>query len=51
VDPISLLDRPLHADARLRVAAFRRVTLRHAPREQHAEADALANRGVDEGGA
>jgi ribonuclease HI len=40
--------RPLHASARQQMAGFHRVTIQHVPREQNAEADALANRGIDE---
>lgn len=41
--------RPLFARAQERIAGFRRFTIQHIPREQNAEADALANRGMDEG--
>lgn len=41
--------RPLYMSARLKLAGFRRVEFRHVPRELNAEADALANRGIDEG--
>lgn len=41
--------RPLHAKARERIAGFRRFDIHHVPREKNAEADALANRGIDEG--
>jgi len=40
--------RPLFAKARERIAGFRRFKIQHVPREQNAEADALANRGMDE---
>jgi ribonuclease HI len=39
---------PLFAAAREHVGAFRRFEIRHVPRELNAEADALANRGIDE---
>lgn len=38
----------LFADARERIGAFRRFSIQHVPRGQNAEADALANRGIDE---
>lgn len=41
--------RPLYARAQERIAGFRRFKIQHVPREQNAEADALANRGMDEG--
>ncbi len=41
--------RPLYAVARERLAAFRHFDIRHVPREENAEADRLANRGIDEG--
>jgi ribonuclease HI len=41
--------RPLYAAARERLAAFRHFHIRHVPREENAEADRLANRGIDEG--
>ncbi len=41
--------RPLHAAACERIATFRRFDIQHIPREQNAEADRLANRGIDEG--
>jgi len=40
--------RGLHAKARDLIAGFRRFTITHVPREENAEADALANRGVEE---
>lgn len=40
--------RPLHATARDRIAAFRRFAIHHVPRELNAEADALANLGIDQ---
>lgn len=40
--------RALHAKARGLIADFRRFTIAHVPREENAEADALANRGVEE---
>jgi len=40
--------RALHAKARDLIADFRRFTIAHVPREENAEADALANRGVEE---
>jgi ribonuclease HI len=39
--------RPLYAAARKRIAAFSRFAIHHVPRELNAEADALANRGID----
>lgn len=39
---------PLFAEAKERMARFRRAAIRHVPREANAEADALANRGIDE---
>ncbi len=41
--------RPLYAAARERIAAFRRFAIQHVPREENAEADRLANDGVEEG--
>jgi ribonuclease HI len=38
----------LYAVARERIARYRRFGIQHVPREQNAEADALANRGIDE---
>lgn len=38
----------LYAVARDRIARYRRFGIQHVPREQNAEADALANRGIDE---
>ena len=38
----------LYAEARDRIRTFRRFGIQHVPREQNAEADALANRGIDE---
>ncbi len=40
--------RELHALARDRIGTFRRFAIHHVPRERNAEADALANRGIDE---
>lgn len=40
--------RPLFAKAQERIAGFRRFKIQHVPREQNAEADASANRGMDE---
>jgi ribonuclease HI len=40
--------RSLHAKARERIAGFRRFTIHHVPRESNAEADTLANRGIEE---
>ena len=40
--------RALHAKARDLIAGFRRFTVTHVPREENAEADALANRGIEE---
>jgi ribonuclease HI len=39
---------PLYEAARKQIARFRHFEVRHVPREQNAEADALANEGVDE---
>jgi len=41
---------PLYREASELVARFERVRLEHVPREQNKEADALANRALDEGG-
>jgi ribonuclease HI len=38
----------LHEEARALVRGFRQVSLEHVPREENAEADGLANLGVDE---
>jgi ribonuclease HI len=40
--------RSLYATARDRIAAFRRFAIHHVPRELNADADALANLGIDE---
>jgi ribonuclease HI len=40
--------KPLYAAARERIAGFRRFRIQHVPRELNAEADALANQGIDE---
>ena len=40
--------RELYERAVERIGGFRRVQIRHVPRELNAEADALANRGIDE---
>ena len=40
--------RPLYAAARERIAGLNRFAIHHVPRELNAEADALANRGIDE---
>lgn len=40
--------RPLYAAARRRIAGFSCFAIHHVPRELNAEADALANRGIDE---
>ncbi|HYL82113.1 MAG TPA: ribonuclease HI family protein, partial [Candidatus Acidoferrum sp.] len=40
--------RPLFTQAQERIAGFRQFRIQHIPREQNAEADALANRGMDE---
>lgn len=40
--------RSLHATARERIAGFHRFAIHHVPRELNAEADALANRGIEE---
>jgi len=40
--------RALYAKARGLIADFRRFAIAHVPREENAEADALANRGVEE---
>lgn len=40
--------RPLHAAARKRIANFSHFAIHHVPRELNAEADALANRGIDD---
>ena len=40
---------PLYEASRKQIASFRRFEVRHVPRELNAEADALANQGIDEG--
>jgi ribonuclease HI len=40
--------RGLYASARAEIAAFDRFTIQHVPRERNREADALANRAIDE---
>lgn len=40
--------RPLFVRAQERIAGFRHFKIQHVPREQNMEADALANRGMDE---
>jgi len=40
--------RPLYIAARERISSLRRFSIHHVPRELNAEADALANRGIDE---
>jgi ribonuclease HI len=40
--------RELYALAVERIGGFRRVLIRHVPRELNADADALANRGIDQ---
>ena len=40
--------RPLYAAARKRIASFSHFAIHHVPRELNAEADALANTGIDE---
>ncbi len=40
--------RELYAMARDRIGRFRRFGIQHVPREENAEADALANRAIDE---
>lgn len=37
----------LHEEARALIKGFEKVTLEHVPREENAEADRLANEGVD----
>ena len=39
---------PLHREARSLLARFERARIAHVPRERNREADALANRAVDE---
>ncbi|HEY7675775.1 MAG TPA: ribonuclease HI family protein [Candidatus Methylomirabilis sp.] len=41
--------RGLHARAAALARAFRAFSIRHVPREENGEADALANRAIDEG--
>ena len=41
---------PLHREAQALIARFARAKLAHVPRERNREADALANRAVDERG-
>ncbi len=43
--------RELYVQAVERIGGFRRVRIQHVPRELNAEADALANRGIDEAAA
>ena len=38
----------LYKAARTRIAGFRRFSIHHVPREQNADADALANRAIEE---
>jgi ribonuclease H / adenosylcobalamin/alpha-ribazole phosphatase len=38
----------LHEEARALIMEFERVAIEHVPREQNAEADRLANQGIDE---
>jgi ribonuclease HI len=38
---------PLHAEARRRIATFRRFKLGHVPREQNKDADKLVNRALN----
>jgi ribonuclease HI len=38
----------LYSEAKDHIRTFRHFGIRHVPREQNAEADALANRGIDE---
>jgi ribonuclease HI len=40
--------RPLHDEARLLLRAFPDVVVRHIPREENAQADAMSNRAIDE---
>ena len=40
--------RPLYAQAQSRISGFRRFAVHHVPRERNVEADALANKGIDE---
>lgn len=40
--------RPLYATARKRIAGLSHFAIHHVPRELNGEADALANRGIDE---
>lgn len=40
--------RPLYATAKTRIAGFSHFAIHHVPRELNAEADTLANRGIDE---
>ena len=39
---------PLHAEARALLTAFDAVEIRHIPREENAQADAMSNRAIDE---
>jgi ribonuclease HI len=39
---------PLYTEARALLTAFRRHRLRHVPREENLEADAMSNRAIDE---
>jgi ribonuclease HI len=40
--------RPLHEEARSLLGAFSAIQVRHIPREQNAQADAMSNRAIDE---
>jgi ribonuclease HI len=40
--------RPLHDEARSLLGAFSAIQVRHIPREQNAQADAMSNRAIDE---
>lgn len=40
--------RPLHDEARVLLKGFSEVELRHIPREENAQADAMSNRAIDE---
>jgi ribonuclease HI len=40
--------RPLHDEARALLQGFQWIQVRHIPREENAEADAMSNRAIDE---
>jgi ribonuclease HI len=40
--------RPLHAEAQALIEGFSSIEVRHIPREESAQADAMSNRAIDE---